>query len=98
MSSPGVGWVKASRRGGEVAGEVPLLFWLAVEGDDGDAVGDIGDEGFEQGGDTGIVGEMARGGGADLKEDDEGDGLAFEVVKMELLGLTVVEEAESPAR
>ncbi len=67
----------------------------AVEGDDGDAVFDVADDGVEDGAESAVIGEMARAGAAGFDDDGEcerlGVGVVFDVV---LLRDAVVAEGE----
>lgn len=73
--------------------------WLAIEGDDGNFVLDVADDGFEHGrkrrSDGGEFVELAGSCAADLDEDYEGEGFAVRVLfKAEFLWDAVVGESE----
>ncbi len=82
----------------EARGEVPELFGLAVEGDEGDAVGGASHHGFEQGGEVAVVLELARSVAAGLHQQDDGERLPLDLLDREALLDAVVGEAEVAGR
>jgi len=67
----------------------------AVEAGDGDAAGDVAEDGVEDGGDGGVVAEVGGSDASDLGQDNEGDGLGVVVgLHAEFLGNSVVGEEE----
>jgi len=90
----GVGLGEAVFEVGDVGGEVPEVFGLAVEGDHRDLIRRVGGEVGEHGAELDVVGELARGGCAGLHEDDDGERLVFGVFEGDGLGSAVVCEEE----